>query len=192
MTPHDDDQWLDALAGRGSAESPAAREAAGLRGEMLRMPREPAVAAAQDSTREINLIARARGEGLLPKPKRTPLRWALAWNAGFAVAALAAIAIGVGLYMRASLDTEPVVRATPDGIVRITAPDPAAIKQQLIDELRTAGVSATGYELLGRHGVDADLPQPLTDSVRSVLEKHRIPAPPDGVLRVDIVAAGSQ
>jgi hypothetical protein len=94
--------------------------------------------------------------------------------------------------MRATLDTEPVVRGTPDGIVRISAPDPVALKQQLIEELRAAGVSATGYELLGRHGVDADLPQPLTDAVRGVLEKHRIPAPPEGVLRVEIVAEGSQ
>lgn len=192
MTPQDDSQWLEALAGRGGVDSPAAREAAGLRDEMLRMPREPAMAPAQDGMREMNLIARARSEGLLPKPKRTPLRWALAWNAGFAVAALAAIAIGVGLYMRATLDTEPVVRGAPDGIVRISTPDPVALKHQLIDELHTAGVSATGYEVLGRHGVDADLPQPLTDAVRSVLEKHRIPAPPDGVLRVEIVAEGSQ
>jgi hypothetical protein len=192
MTPQDDNQWLDALAGRGRVDSPAAREAAGLRDELLRMAREPALAPAQDSAREMNLIARARGEGLLPRPKRTPLRWALAWNAGVAVAALAAIAIGIGLYMRATLDTEPVVRGTPDGIVRISAPDPVALKQQLIEELRAAGVSATGYELLGRHGVDADLPQPLTDAVRGVLEKHRIPAPPEGVLRVEIVAEGSQ
>jgi hypothetical protein len=187
MTPQDDDQWLDALAGRDRGDSPAAREAASLRGEMLRMAREPAVAPAQDSVREMNLIARARGEGLLPKPKRTSLRWALAWNAGFAVAALAAIAIGVGVYMRATIDTEPVVRGMPDGIVRISAPDPAALKHELVEELHAAGVSATGYELLGRHGVDADLPQPLTDAVRRVLEKHDIPAPPDGVLRVEIV-----
>jgi hypothetical protein len=192
MTPQDDNPWLDALAGRGGVDSPAAREAAGLRNEMLRMPREPAIVPARDGVREMNLIARARGEGLLPKPKRTPLRWALVWNAGVAVAALAAIAIGIGLYTRATLDTEPVVRGTPDGIVRISAPDPVALKQQLIEELRAAGVSATGYELLGRHGVDADLPQPLTDAVRGVLEKHRIPAPPAGVLRVEIVAEGSQ
>ena len=192
MTPQHDDQWLDALAGRDRGDSAAAREAASLRGEMLRMAREPAVAPAQDSVREMNLITRARGEGLLPKPKRTSLRWALLWNAGFAVAALAAIAIGVGVYMSATIDTEPVVRGMPDGIVRISAPDPAALKHELVEELRVAGVSATGYEVLGRHGVDADLPQPLTDAVRRVLERHHIPAPPDGVLRVEIVTEDSR
>ena len=200
MTPEDDDKWLEALAGRAGAASPAAREAVNVRGEMLRMAsaRESASTPAQDRVREAALIARARREGLLPEPgrlsepRRARWHWLLAWNAGFAVAALAAIAVGIGLYMRATLDTEPVVRDAADGIVRISASDPAAFKQQLIEELRAAGVAATGYELLGRHGVDADLPQPLTDPVRRVLEQHDIPPPRDGVLRVEIVARDSQ
>jgi hypothetical protein len=194
MTPEDDQTWLDALAGRAGAESPAACEAANVRAAMLRLAsaRETAATPAQDRVREATLIARARRDGLLPEPRRERWRWLLAWNAGFAVAALAAIAIGIGLYMRATLDTEPVVRDAPDGIVRINASDPAALKQQLIEELRAAGVAATGYEVLGRHGIDADLPQPLTNPVRQVLEKHGIPPPPDFVLRIEIVAQESQ
>jgi hypothetical protein len=194
MTAEEDQKWLDTLAGRAAADSPAAREAANVREEMLRMASARAIAStpAQDRVREAALIARARREGLLSEPRHERWRWLLAWNAGFAVAALAAIAIGIGLYMRATLDTEPVVRDAPDGIVRISAPDPAAFKQQLIEELRAAGVTATGYEVLGRHGVDADLPQPLTDPVRRVLEQHDIAPPRDGVLRVEIVAQDSQ
>lgn len=195
MTPDDDQKWLDALAGRAGAASPAAREGAYLRGQVLRLTsaRSPPPAPARDGVREMNLIARARGEGLLPAPQRAPWRWPWSWNAGFAVATLAAIAVAVGFYMGAivdteRVDTEAVVRGTPDGIVRLTASDPASLKQQLVEDLRAAGVSATGYELLGRHGVDADLPQPLPEAVRRVLDKHGIPPPRDAVLRVEIVS----
>ena len=194
MIPEDDQNWLDALAGRAGTDSPGAREASNVREGMLRMAstRATSAPAAQEREREAALIERARREGLLPEPERAPWRWPWAWNAGLAVAAVAAIAIGIGLQLRAPVDTEPVVRATPDGIVRLSAPDPATLKHELIEDLRAAGVSATGYELLGRHGVDADLPQPLTDAVRRVLEKHRIPPPQDGVLRVEIVGQESQ
>ena len=199
MTPDDDQKWLDALAGRAGADSPAAREGANLRGQVLSLTSAHSMpsAPARDGVREMNLIARARGEGLLLTPQRAPWRWPWGWNAGFAVATVAAIAVAVGFYMRAIVDTEmvetgAVVRGTPDGIVRVTAPDPASLKQQLIEELRAAGVNATGYEVLGRQGVDADLPQPLTDAVRRVLDKHGIPPPQDGVLRVEIVAKDSQ
>src|SRR5262245_4434535 len=177
MTPADDDQWLAALGRREAEDSPAAREALALRSAVLQLSdtREAVTAPARDGVRETNLIARARGEGLLPTPKRAPWRLSWEWSAGFAAAALAAVAIGIGLYLNLGVEPEPVIRATPDGIVRISAPDPELLKQELVEELRAAGVSATGYELLGRHGVDADLPQPLTDAVLRVLEKHQIP-----------------
>jgi hypothetical protein len=188
MTADDDQQWLEALAGRGATDSPAAREAASLRGGMqdLGSGRVAPVLPEQDRARETMLIARARAEGLLREPRPPQRPWSWQWNAGLAAAALAAVAIAVGLYLGASLEPETVVRATPDGIVRISAPDPAGLKHQLIEDLRAAGVRATGYELLGRHGVDADLPQPLTDAVRRVLDKHGIPPPAEGVLRVEI------
>jgi hypothetical protein len=188
VTSDDDQRWLEALAGRGATDSPAAREAASLRGGMqhLGSARVAPAVPAQDRAREVMLIARARAEGLLSEPRRPQRRWSWQWNAGFAAAALATVAIAVGLYLGASLEPEIVVRGTPDGIVRITAPDPAGLKQQLIEDLRAAGVNATGYELLGRQGVDADLPQPLTEAVRRVLDQHGIPPPADGVLRVEI------
>lgn len=192
MTPEDDQNWLDALAGRGRADSPAAREGANLRGELLRIATARVIPPmpARDSARETALIAHARRDGLIQEQESAPQGWLWRWHSGLAFAALAGLAIAVGLYMRATVDTEIVVRSTPDGVVRIAAPDPAGLKQQLIEELRAAGVEATGYELLGRLGVDADLPQPLTEEVRRVLDKHGIPAPKDGVLRVEIVPKG--
>jgi hypothetical protein len=190
MMADDDQRWVEALAGRGGADSPAAREAAGLRGEILQMTsaRSAPAVATWDSAREAALLARARVAGLLHEAKPPRERWSWQWNAGLAAAALAAVAIA-GLYLVVSLEPETVVRGTPDGMVRVAAPDPAALKQQLIEDLRAVGVSATGYEILGRHGVDADLPQPLPEDVRHVLDKHGIPPPADGVLRVEIEKA---
>jgi hypothetical protein len=78
------------------------------------------------------------------------------------------------------------VRGGEDGVVRLTATHPAALKQRILQELRAAGVEATGYEALNVHGIDADLPLPLTDAVRGVLRAHDIEEPADGALRIEI------
>lgn len=194
MKSDDDQDWLDALAGRGFNDSQAAREAAPLRDAMLGRSVDPtdAAIAARDEAREAALIARARREGLIKANTVTPQRrWAFGWDNAFAVAAIAGIAVAIGLYIQPTIDRE-VVRSSPDGVVRIEATDPVQLKRQLLEELRAAGVEATGYETLGRQGIDADLPRPLTEAVRRVLEKHRIPPPADGVLRVEIFAKAPQ
>ncbi len=189
--PRDKDSaWLDALAGRTDAHTPATREGAALREAIVRAETatQAVDVAAEDSLRESQLLARARREGLLGAPERRS--W-LTWPGGFAVAALAGVAVVVGLYLQTPEPPE-VVRSAPDGIVRIEADDPVELKHQIIDDLRAAGVDATGYELLGRQGIDADLPRPLPDAVRRVLEKYRIAEPADGVLRVEITARPSR
>jgi hypothetical protein len=69
---------------------------------------------------------------------------------------------------------------------RLRAADPAALKQQLVDDLRAAGVEAIGYDRLGLSGVDAKLPAPLPEAARATLEKYAIGLPADGVVRVEI------
>jgi hypothetical protein len=68
----------------------------------------------------------------------------------------------------------------------LRAADPAALKQQLVDELRAAGVEAIGYDRLGLSGVDARLPSPLPETARATLGKYAIAVPADGVVRVEI------
>lgn len=105
----------------------------------------------------------------------------------------AVIAIGVlflGWQFRAPL-TKGVVGGSPAAPVpaqtaRLHAADPAALKQQLVDELRAAGAEAIGYDRLGLSGVDARLPTPLPDAARATLEKYAIGVPGDGVVRVEI------
>ena len=50
----------------------------------------------------------------------------------------------------------------------------------------SAGVQANGYEQLGVIGIDADLPRPLTAEARAALDKHRLAAPANGILRIEI------
>ena len=193
MNAQDDQEWLDALAGREHADSAAAREARNLRAAVrARTVSDVSEIAAEDATREASLIARAEREGLIShsppqlsvdKERHDARRQ---WPRLAAAAAIACFAIGLAwlAYRPVELDT---VRG-PDEIVRVESENPLALKERLIDELRRTGVDAVGYEMLGRHGIDADLPQPIPAAVRQVLARYGIPVPADGVLRVEIVA----
>ena len=80
-------------------------------------------------------------------------------------------------------------RGMDGGAVRIESSNPQALKDRLLQELDAVGVRATGYDRLGRLGVDADLPLPVPAAVQDVLKKHHIPPPNDGVLMVEIEAS---
>jgi hypothetical protein len=192
MSADDQDRWVDALAGRdvdgGSQEGRALRE------QIRAQPTEPAAVAAQiDPLREAQLIARARAAGLLTaaSPRadaKVPRRFGVARLALMA-AVLAGVAIGVSTlrYMRVPPET---FRGAANGVVELETKDPRALKRRLIQELKDAGVNATGYERLDRVGLDADLPLPVAANVRRVLEQHQIPVPGDGTLVVEIHAPG--
>jgi hypothetical protein len=76
------------------------------------------------------------------------------------------------------------------GTVRVEASDPNALKQQLTAELTAAGAHVTGFERLGRPGIDVDFPQPLTPQIRQVLAQHHLPTPADGELTIEFEPAG--
>jgi hypothetical protein len=215
MNPDDDTVWLDALAGRIDAArstSEAAdtgidaaqsriivQEAMALR-ELIRSQEfdvAPAVPSV-DAAREAALIERARQEGLLapttPHSLEThaaiPRRRRFASNRlGFAAAAILVLAVGAGLW-RSLLPPTETLRSVEHGTVRLAARDPQALKAQLTQELQAAGAKVSGFERLGRVGIDADLPQPVSSQLVGVLERHHIPVPSDGVLVVEIEAAG--
>jgi hypothetical protein len=183
MNTDDDQIWFDALAGREPPSSATSREAHALRAA-LRGVHTPAdnVRAMRDATREEALIARAVQEGVI---RAVPPRRRLSWQLPLAASVLIIVSAGIVLELRTPRDTE-IMRGTEDGIVRLQATDAAALKQQILAELRSAHVSATGYEALGVHGIDADLSLPLSPDVQRVLAAHDIPEPADGVLRIEI------
>jgi hypothetical protein len=187
MTQDDDATWLDALAGHKQVDdSQAAREAAVLRASVLARAVVDDPVPRQDPVREKLLLERARDAGLLPRRRRLPLTGSL-----LAAAAIICVAVALGVLTRRPGPAE-TVRSAPDGIVRLESADPTSLQREILDELRGAGLVATGYERLGRMGLDADLPLPLAPEVERILERHAIPVPPDGVLRVEIAPPGTE
>jgi hypothetical protein len=183
----DDDIWFDSLAG-GKAGEPqkAATAARAVREAILaRIAAEGSGAAGQNAQREGALIARARAEGLLPPIRSAGVR---RLPALLAAAAIAGLAVTVTLQMRTN-SPATATRGAPSGIVRIHSEHPHNLQQQLIRELKSAGVQARGYESFGRPGIDADLPLPLPSEVREILVRNGITPPQENVLQVEIDAA---
>jgi hypothetical protein len=197
LTGDDDMAWLEALAGReslsreGDALSPDAsvREAAALR-ELIRTHRpEPEIphVPAMDPVRENELIARARAAGLVRGPAAIPMRRLWTHRGTLAAAAVVVLAIGITLLRTVPQNPETL---RGGGTAQLRTADPAALKRELTEELTAAGAHVTGFERLGRPGIDADLPQPLTPEVRRILEKHHLPIPADGELTIEFEPTG--
>jgi len=193
MTDEDQD-WLDALAGRTPAGSDRAaiREARRLREHIQRNVHAPSVSVPErDADREAQLLERARREGLIDPAQLTRRKRRLMHPAGIGGLALAACLAGIAVALTLFLHNTPPaqhLRGAGQDVIRIEATDPAKLKRQILQELRTAGVTATGYEQLGIEGIDADLPQPVPPRVRDVLTRHHVSVPSDGVLKIEITA----
>lgn len=194
MTDSDQD-WLDALAGRTPAGSDRAaiREARRLRELIQRNVRAPDVpVAASDAQREAQLLERAQREGLIDparlsqRTRRLTRAATVGWWTGIA-ASLAGIAVALAVFLHSAPQAQHL-RSARENVIRIEAADPTALKTEILDELRTAGVAATGYKELGIEGIDAQLPEPVPPRVRDVLTRHHLTVPSDGALRIEIAA----
>ena len=197
MTDPDQD-WLDALAGRAPTGSndAAIREARRLRELIQRNVHAPDVpVAAKDAQREAQLIERARREGLIDpaqlaqRRRRLTRATTVGWWAGLA-ASVAGIAVALAVFFHGAPQAQHL-RSARESVIRIEAADPTALKVEILDELRAAGATATGYEGLGIEGIDAQLPKPVPPRVRDVLARHHLGVPSDGVLRIEIAAPGT-
>ncbi|MGD9597498.1 MAG: hypothetical protein AB7G76_03900 [Steroidobacteraceae bacterium] len=198
MSDDDDQAWLDALGGRAP---PGDASRAALEGERLRTAlraRAPANEVGlqreighETEARTAQLVARARNDAVIGPAlaHRAARRKALrpAWSA-LAAAGIAGLVIALAWTWRPGTEV-PVERSAPDTVYRITADDPPALRDEIAQALRGAGVSVVAYQRFGREGIDAELPRPVTSRVRAVLEHYRIPLPADGVLRVEIAPA---
>ncbi len=194
------DAWFDSLAGRdtagGATTSAAANEARALRDTLRARPAVDEVSlqrelAESDSSRAARLLATAQRDPVLgPILARGPSRRAYprrVWSALLA-AGIAGITVALVWSLRPTIET-PAYREAPDQLYRVTADDPRALRDEIAQALRNAGVEVVTYERFGREGIDAELPRPATALVREILARYRIPEPADGVLRVEIEAA---
>jgi len=106
---------------------------------------------------------------------------------GLVAAAMAVAVLFLGWNLRPASDASSTAPFdVVNGVAHLTAADPRALKEQIVADLASAGVQANGYEQLGVIGIDADLPRPLTTEARAVLDKHRLAAPSNGILRIEI------
>jgi hypothetical protein len=190
MTDPDRD-WLDALAGRAPAGSN--REGERLREFIQRNVHAPDVSVPErDAQREAQLLERARREGLidpteLTRRTRRPMRPAAIRALVALAAGVAGIAVALTVFLHGAPRTE-LLRGPREEVTRIQSANPAALKMQILDELRAAGVRATGYEQLGVEGIDASLPEPVPPRVRAVLTRHHLGVPTNGALKIEIAA----
>ena len=199
----EDQDWLDALAGRAPTGAPraASREGQRLREHIQRNVRVPDVPVVQrDAQREAQLLERARREGLINPTQLTRHAGRRLRPGAFGgLVALAAALAGIAVALAVFLHGAPQMPQTQhlrgarenENIIHIEAADPAALKVKILDELRTAGVPATGYERLGVEGINADLPKPVPPRVRDVLTRHHLSVPSSGELRIEIAASSA-
>lgn len=116
----------------------------------------------------------------------------MAGTRGLAAAALAIAVLVLAFNLRPA-DTSPGVASTSaDGITHLIAANPRALRDQIAADLRAAGAEPNAYEQLGINGIDADLPHTLSPELRAALDRHRIPAPANGNLRIQITAGKNE
>jgi hypothetical protein len=136
----------------------------------------------------------ARKSGFLPSLRASGRGWVaaaiavgvlvLAWRFSAPVSKQVAGTPPVAPVAEGSVRMAPSPEAT--GPIRLQSANPTELKALLVKELEAAGVDAIGYDRLGLSGVDAKLPDPVPEGVQAVLERHGIPPPADGIVRVEI------
>jgi hypothetical protein len=198
---NDDSDWLDALAGR---DRPAASTLAATEGRLMRraLQRLPATVPAQTPEQALSLLdgllGRARAAGLMrersgwcPACLQRWQRWRQspgAWlGAGLVLAGLFAVVVVLRVVPVVAVDPaeEAVMRAPADGVWLLRVADPQQQRNELADRLAAGGARVQRYERLGRQGLEAELPLPLTPQLKQALGRLNIAAAPDGSLRVE-------
>jgi hypothetical protein len=197
--PDDDQHWLDLMAGRTAPDADARtrHEATALRAAMLsHRTTAPPGAPAEAEARANRLLTRARDAGVLDtaandagpaepiSTRRT--RWPHALAASVAACTLALV------FLPRTHDGDPdgsTLRGAP--VQTVQAPDPAARRQQLLQDLRAAGFDAQPFERLDRPGIDVALPVPLQPAQVAALTRLGLSAPAGPSLQIEIVTPPS-
>jgi len=204
MNPTDDDDWLDALAGRprpGSRPATLA-EAALLRRAARAWPPEAAAeptpedaAALQQAAARAGLLRRRRWcSGCAARWQAWQQRVATADPRGWALAASLAVAVLLSPWAwRDTGPAEPVSRGAPDANAESTRllqhADPRAERDRLAAELETLGARVQRFERLGRHGLSAEWPRPVPPATDQRLRALGLARAADGSLQIEVEAA---
>jgi hypothetical protein len=202
---NDDEQWLNALAGRASASVSASTE---LEARMLRaaVRQSPGVTVpaitGEDEQRLLTAVTAIRqikaprsawgNEPAAWRCSGCAQRWQLLlqWfksspKAAFGtcgaglLAGLAVFAVVEGWQSpQLAFDTlPPAMRSSNQAELRVIAvDDPQAFRNQLANEMSAQGAQVRRYQRLGRFGIDARLPDPLPQALQQSLMRLEVPA----------------
>ncbi len=193
MHEPDDQDWLEALAGRKARNenSAAANTGKALREAYLARPDQIPSSVEAPKPDFQKLLNRARAEGLLAdQSERREGRFI---NRGYrriqgllALAASIVVTAGAIFLIRPPSPTE-TLRSPTNGTVRIENEQPEQLQQKMLVNFRALGVKATAYEQLGVEGIDTELPSPVDPKIRDMLRSYGIATPTGGDLDIQIV-----
>lgn len=183
-TAKDDRDWFALLAGKSvpDAHPDTVREAQAIRRAVLAESATPPEAAADQAGLE-RLIGRLDQEGLLT-PRRQGWRHSGVWSA---VAAAALVVCMLPWLVREFGPTPIPVEKRVQVPQVLYAPDPLAHARTLQEALTALGVTVQRVEQEDTQLLKAQLPQPLRDPVRKVLQAYQLTVPTDGKLVVEIL-----
>lgn len=192
----DDQDWLDALAGKPDpgADADTNRRAAALRGAMLDS-REKEIASGSPDDGLDRLLFRLRREGLMENEKKS---WLLRPPVIFAMAATVLLAVGLGLaIIPERIESAPDViesanlveplpvggASSPQTLFSATPEDMAEnIRQDFSTAEITLKQSASGQNI----HLDADLPENLSPDALRIFERYRLSVPNNRKLVIEI------
>lgn len=188
MAEPNDQQWLDALAGRagGQAPSPDAREAEALRKAILATRGEHETADHDVEVGVQRLLFRLRREGLADTPQKKSWR---TWGT-FAMAAMLMLAIGV-VVLQAPQDIDvPVYRG--GGAQTLRVPDAAERAATLTRELEALNIQPKVTRFGNNLTIQAEWPAKPGAQHAAFLKRQSLQQPASGPLVIELLPSAGK
>lgn len=191
----DDQDWLDALAGKPNADADPAtnRRAAALRASMLALRKQETALEPPGDGLE-RLLFRLRSEGLLGKQKQP---WRLRLPTVFALAASVLFAVGLGavfftkkqelvpLAVESSI-SQPIAVRSASSAQTLFADNPEELASDIKRDFSAVKITFRKLAVGKNIYLDADLPENLSAEALQVFDQYRLSIPYDRKLVIEI------
>lgn len=186
MPPDDDQDWLDALAGkpRPGAAPRTLQEARLLRAVLLAQAQAEPESDAERQRRLERLLFRLRRAGLLDSP-----RWSVnTWRVPLAAAASLMLCIAVVqlAYWQTETPSETPVTRGEDSVRRLVVDDAAQTATAIASALRAEGIDVREYPLGVARGLEVRVAPAQRAGAEAILAPYGIALAPDGRLAIEI------
>jgi hypothetical protein len=186
MPPDDDQDWLDALAGkpRPGAAPRTLLEARLLRAVLLEQAQAEPESDAERQNRLERLLFRLRRQGLLDAPRWSQRAWRVP------LAAAAALMLGIAVVQLVHWQDEaapdaPAMRGE-DSVRRLVVDDAAQTATAIASALRAEGIDVREYPLGVARGLEVRVAPAQRAGAEAILAPYGIALAPDGRLAIEI------